>query len=113
MRIVRCDTCGKWIGFEHNLDTLQTDECDYEQCPNCGSIEGLMDVDEGCYFSKDEIKKLWNLFGEIPIDDCDHIVEQFMGWPVGTDRFEIWHWFDERYAGGVHALTIYAEEEEQ
>ena len=27
-----------------------------------------------------------------------------MDWPVGTNRFDIWHWFDDRYDGGVHTL---------
>lgn len=28
----------------------------------------------------------------------------FMGFLPGTDRFEIWHWFDEQYSRGVAKL---------
>ena len=42
--------------------------------------------------------------GEIPIDDEDAILEEFLGFSEGTDRIEIWHWFDENYPEGVAAL---------
>lgn len=51
-----------------------------------------------------ELVRLWIAFGDIPIDDRDLIEEQFLGFPAGTNRFDIWHWFDERYPGGVHTL---------
>lgn len=42
--------------------------------------------------------------GEIPIDNADAILEEFLGFPEGTDRIEIWHWFDENYPEGVAVL---------
>lgn len=112
MRIVRCNSCGRWIGYENELDTLHTDckdedgeYIDYESCPLCGSINGLMDLDRGCYFEDKEIMELWLLFGDVPIDDKDNTEEEFLGFPAGTYRFDIWNWFDEKYSKGVHALT--------
>ena len=52
-----------------------------------------------------ELENLWSAFGDVGIDDQDCITEQFMDWPEGTDRFEIWHWFDEQYPGGLYKLT--------
>lgn len=53
---------------------------------------------------KVQIEKLWSAFGDVGIDDQDRITEPFMDWEAGTDRFDIWHWFDEQYPGGVHKL---------
>ena len=36
--------------------------------------------------------------------DEDAILEEFLGFSEGTDRIEIWHWFDENYPEGVAAL---------
>lgn len=46
---------------------------------------------------------LWDKFGDIPIDNDDRILEPFLDWEAGTDRFEIWHWFDEEYPFGLAA----------
>lgn len=56
-------------------------------------------------FTSDELETLWELFGEIPINDNDEIEDCFLDFPVGTDRFEIWLWFDELYPEGVAKLT--------
>ena len=56
-------------------------------------------------YSQLELRMMWEQFSDIPIGFTDdNIQEEFLGFPVGTDRFDIWHWFDERYAGGVHTL---------
>ncbi len=41
-----------------------------------------------------ELEKLWKAFGDIPIDNNDYITEQFMDFPAGTDRQEVWRWFE-------------------
>ncbi len=58
--------------------------------------------------SASTIKALWAEFADCPINDHEEILESFCGWPVFTDREEIWRWFDEQYAlyGGVHALMF-------
>ena len=50
-----------------------------------------------------ELEKLWSDFGDIPInDDNDEEIEQdFHIWKKGTDRFEIWYWFDEHHTKGL------------
>lgn len=48
----------------------------------------------------DELKtfdELWIEFGDIPINEREEIEEPFLHFPEGTDRFEIWHWFEEEY----------------
>lgn len=57
-----------------------------------------------CIMDQEQLEKLWEAFGDIGIDDDDNITEPFMDWPEGTNRFDIWHWFDAQYDGGVWAL---------
>lgn len=102
MQIVRCNACGKWIGQDEDVEFNYV--YDIECCPICKCEAALMDVDYGCSFDDAELEKLWELFGEIPIDDNDMIQEEFLGFPEGTDRIEIWQWFDERYSRGVVSL---------
>lgn len=97
MIVCRCNSCGKWIGSEEELEDVQ-------RCPVCGKSEGIMDLEAGCSFDDKEIEILWELFGDISTNDMDEIEEEFLGFPAGTDRFEIWHWFDEMYPRGVEGL---------
>lgn len=61
-------------------------------------IEPLVDRDK-------EIEELWELFEDVPMNpETEQIENSFMEFPVGTDREEIWHWFDEQHSKGVHYL---------
>ena len=111
MWIVRCNDCD-WIGSDDELDILQVDAEDedgdpitYERCPNCYGMEAIMDVDSGCFFSEEQIRTLWKLLEDIPMNpETEQIEEPFLGFDAGTEREAVWHWFDERYPGGVHNL---------
>lgn len=48
-----------------------------------------------------ELKKMWNEFTDIPINNNDEIEQDFYFWEKGTDRFDIWHWFDEKLPNGI------------
>lgn len=37
---------------------------------------------------------LWDKLGDIPINDDDEIEVDFEHFSEGTDRMEIWHWFE-------------------
>lgn len=105
MQIVRCNTCG-WLGCEGDLVD--------SACPQCHSAEQVehwidWTMDE---FSTRDLETLWELFGDIPIDDGDNILEDFFGFEAGTNRFDIWHWFDERYPAGVRMLMLVTTMEE-
>ena len=49
----------------------------------------------------EELQELWNQLGDIPVNNDDEIEEDFLDFPVGTDKFEIWHWFDEQCPNGL------------
>ena len=70
-------------------------------CPQCKEGDGISTVDFPTASTARNWKSCGRSFGEIPIDDEDAILEEFLGFSEGTDRIEIWHWFDENYPEGV------------
>jgi hypothetical protein len=69
----------------------------------------MNDTDEGAPMTAEEIQEcanwtqhlplpllysLWDHLGDIPIDETDHIDVPFLGFPRGTHRENIWHWFE-------------------
>lgn len=44
----------------------------------------------------EELKKLWEDLGDIPVNDDGEIEEKFLDFEVGIDREEIWYWFEEQ-----------------
>ncbi|MDR1459501.1 MAG: hypothetical protein LBI60_04740 [Bacteroidales bacterium] len=60
--------------------------------------------------SFDRLKEMWMEFGDIPIDDDECIESDFYHWPVGTDRYEIWHWFDDRCPNNLHDDLMHPDE---
>lgn len=58
-----------------------------------------------------ELELLWQKFADVPINpDTEKIEEEFIGFPAGTDREDIWHWFDERHSRGVIYLILGGQE---
>ena len=55
-------------------------------------------------YSAETLERFWAELGDIPVNDDGIIQEPFLWWPKGTDREDIWHWFDEKYPGGVVKL---------
>lgn len=95
MQIVRCNKCG-WIGDEDFLDGSHPEEGFW--CPNCdGKDAYLQDLNYGDSFSLKEAKPLWELLGYIPVDDYGNIQEEFLGFEIGTNREDIWHWFEDTF----------------
>ena len=52
------------------------------------------------------LKCLWDEFGDIPIKEDgegEEVIDaDFYHWPAGTDRYDIWHWFDEKCPNSLH-----------
>lgn len=53
-----------------------------------------------------ELKKMWEKFSNIPINDNDEIKQDFYWWERGTYRFDIWHWFDEKFPNEIAEYVI-------
>lgn len=58
--------------------------------------------------SEAEVLDLWHQFEDVPtiLREDHHTVTdgEFMGWPIGTEVEEIWHWFDKQWPRGVYNL---------
>ena len=49
-----------------------------------------------------KLEQLWGEFADVPMNpETEEMEEPFLHFPVGTNREEIWHWFDERHSKGV------------
>lgn len=55
-------------------------------------------------YSDDELKQYWSELGNIPFDEHECIEEEFYFFPVGTDKSEIWQWFDQKHSVGTYKL---------
>ena len=57
------------------------------------------------HYTKEELEDLWMRFGDVPMNpDTECLEEPFFLWDAGINREDIWHWFDQRYPGGVVSL---------
>lgn len=52
-----------------------------------------------------DLEQAWDQFEDVPMNpETERIEENFLFFPTGTPREEIWHWFDEHYSKGVTHL---------
>lgn len=103
--IVRCKRCGglSWAW-------MLKDHVEYDSCRICGGreFEKITGYEE--HYTQAELWDLWELFGDVSVNDLDETEDQFLFFPAGTDRMEIWNWFDEKYDSGVYKLMEDVEE---
>ena len=57
--------------------------------------------DEAGFYRKENVlksKELWIEFGDVPMNPETECIEvDWHGFPAGTNREEIWHWFEEEF----------------
>lgn len=92
-------------------------------CANCGSSSiqvrawvdantnkpcGYCEDDDNCWCENCEehttmrtLSQLWDDLSDIPVNPDDEIEEDFLSFPAGTDKMDVWHWFDERCPNGL------------
>ena len=55
-----------------------------------------------------ELERRWLKLSDVPFDELEDgtlvLAEDWWLFPKGTDREDIWHYFDEHYPEGVYAL---------
>lgn len=44
--------------------------------------------------SMPELIRLWRAFGDLPVTDDGRTMTPFLHFPRGTQREEVWHWFE-------------------
>lgn len=57
-----------------------------------------------------KIEELWENFGNVIIDEEENITTEFLDFEKGTNREEIWKWFDKKHSKGVHFLLYERED---
>lgn len=85
------------------IDRLQVENrLDYNDY--CAIYDGLEEIDT--LRDRDtELEELWEQFGDVPMDlDTECIEESFLDFPAGTNREDVWRWFDQRHSKGVAYL---------
>lgn len=101
-------------------------------CPQCGSsdVEERVWVnpntreiryndsieEEDCWCSICEehvelctLSELWEMFGDIPVNNDDEIEKEFLNFPAGTSKIDVWHWFDERCPNNLHDDLMFSQ----
>lgn len=69
--------------------------------------EVIRDEKDSVYGVDNKLRMAWEPLSDIPVDDDGNIEESFCPIPLftkGTNREEIWAWFDALYSGGVAEL---------
>ena len=57
--------------------------------------------------AKISIEELWDEFGDVPMNPTTECIEsEWHGFPAGTHREEIWHWFENTFHVSVHDLMF-------
>ena len=65
--------------------------------------------DEDKVYTDEQLEEFWSQFGAAPMDpETERMEDDFLYFPRGTHREEIWHWFDKRHSKGVVYL-LYGE----
>ena len=47
--------------------------------------------------------------GDIPVNNDDEIEKEFLNFPAGTSKLDVWHWFDERCPNNLHDDLMFSQ----
>ncbi|MBQ4447469.1 MAG: hypothetical protein II897_04160 [Clostridia bacterium] len=62
----------------------------------------------------EEAEEKWHEFEDVPMDpETERIEDEWNGFPAGTHREEIWHWFEGHYGVRVYDLMYGGENENE
>lgn len=56
-----------------------------------------------------QLSNLWDSF-DTPIDELECLEEAWIGFPAGTPRATVWHWFDDQFAKHGMSLGAFLEQ---
>lgn len=60
----------------------------------------------------EELQELWSQLSDIPVNNNDEIEEDFLDFPAGTDKFDVWNWFDEQCPKGLAEDLMFKDRED-
>lgn len=99
-----CPKCGSNNVEERAWVNPNTDEIRYND-----SVE---EEDCWCNICEEHVElctlsELWEMFGDIPVNNDDEIEKDFLNFLTGTSKLDVWHWFDERCPNNLHDDLMY------
>ena len=100
MKVIYCHGCDEVFS--------ETEMTIPGHCQICGAHDMLEELNSksASRLSDRHIESVFSIFGDVGCDKDEAITEEFLGFPIGTYRSEIWHWFDEVYTDGVYKLVF-------
>lgn len=58
------------------------------------------------------LEEIWEKFGDVPVNqETEKLEDDFLHFKKGTDKEDVWHWFDERHSKGI-AYLLYGGSED-
>lgn len=98
--------CNTLDEFRKSGETFEDEYAYYEACLNEQRAKAIPTLKE----RDKRLERLWAEFGDVPMNpETEEIEAQFLCFPAGTNREEVWEWFDERYSRGVAKLLLVGE----
>lgn len=90
--------CNTLDEFRKSGETFEDEYAYYEAYLNEQRAKAIPTLKE----RDKRLEQLWAEFADVPMDpETEEMEEPFLHFLVGTNREEIWHWFDERHSKGV------------
>lgn len=50
------------------------------------------------------LEYLWDELTDVPLNEDEELEKRYLHFPIGTEKEEIWHWFDQKHSKGVYYL---------
>ena len=57
----------------------------------------LYQLGEICNSNIEKALSLWRDLSDVPVNEDDEIDSEFLDFPIGTCKFDIWHWFEDSF----------------
>lgn len=97
---------GNWAAYQHNNETGE--DIPYN-CLTQSEHQWLFDALNDQSLINSYLEKKWGELDDVPFDDpgpeCDLVLaEDWWAFKVGTEREDIWHYFDQHHSKGVAYL---------
>lgn len=107
LKTLYCTNCGgtncqkhAWVDINTNkyISDNAYDDIWCDDCATCVNVATL--------------PELWELFSKIPVNVNEEIEVEFLSFPAGTSKFDVWHWFDEGCPNNLHDDLMYNKNKE-
>lgn len=80
-------------------------EVTYPEAYNTEDEDDLGRICNGCGKSY-SVQDMWQSLGDIPVNDDGEIETPYLQFEIGTNREEIWHWFEDTFGISIYILMF-------